>query len=369
MKIAVFHELPHGGARRVANDFSKELKKRHRVDEYIVDDEKKLSEKEFFSKIYFFKFSQKKWAGHNWKVRLYKDTVELYRLYKLHKKIASEIDKRKYDVVIVHPSKFTQAPFVLRFLHTNRVYYAHEAYRIMYEKYFRIKHSGNLLKDAYEFLSRKIKKTIDVGNIAKTPTIFVNSENTKKSILKFYSRKSIVCYPGIDAALFKSKNVKKTIDVLFIGSTKDNTDGFFDLRNAIDTLKQKIKLEVVGNGNKWIDDEELIMLYAKSKVVFCGAYNEPFGLIPLEAIFSGSSVVAINEGGYKETAIKGKTILVERKTATIANAILKGLRRKSSTAKVHLMAQAWSLKSRTKVLEKEINNISKVRKNFRKNDK
>ncbi len=369
MKIAVFHELPLGGARRVANDFSKELKKRHQIDGYIVGSEKNAMEKECYTKMYFYKFITKNWSGHNWKAKLYKDTFELYNLYKLHKKIAADIDKKKYDVVIVHPSKFTQAPFVLRFLMTNKIYYAHEAYRIMYEEHFRIRNSGNLLKDLYEFLSRKIKKTIDATNLANAPTIFVNSENTKRNIFRFYSRKSTICYPGIDTAFFKLQKVKKAIDVLFIGSTTDNTDGFFDLKNAIDIIKKKIKLEVVGGGEKWIDDKRLRLLYAQSKMVFCGAHNEPFGLIPLEAILSGSYVVALNEGGYKETYIKGKTILVERKTEAIANAIQKVLKRKSPHINSTMNTRIWSLTVRTKMLESEIKNALKIRKNFRKTDK
>jgi len=359
MKIAVFHELPIGGARRVANDFSKELKKRHHVDGYIVDNEKNLKERECYTRVYFYRFISKNWNGNNWKAKLYKDTLELFNLYKLHRIIAGDIDKKKYDVVIVHPSKFTQAPFVLRFLMSNKVYYAHEAYRIMYEKYFGIRHSGNPSKDLYEFLSRRIKKTIDAANLASSPTIFVNSENTKRNIFRFYSRRSTVCYPGIDTAFFKMQKVKKTIDVLFIGSTADNTDGFFDLKNAIDILKKKIKLEVVGGGEKWIDDKKLRLLYAQSKMVFCGAHNEPFGLIPLEAILCGSYVVAINEGGYKETYIKGRTILVERKTEAIANAILKILRRTTADSPKRKEILKWGLRYRTRIFEKEIENALK----------
>ncbi len=369
MKIAVFHELPYGGARRVVNDFSKELKKKHQVDLYIIDNKKNTDERKYYSKVYFYKFNEQEWNGRNWKAKLYKDTFEIYRIYKKHRKISNDIDKRKYDIVIVHPSKFTQAPFVLRFLKTKKVYYAHEAYRIMYEKYFRIKESGNFLKDIYEILTRRIKKAIDKRNSASAPTIFVNSENTKKNILRFYSRKSTVCYPGIDTALFKVKKIKKTIDVLFIGSTADNTDGFFDLKNALDIIKKKIKLEVVGRGEGWIDDRKLQLLYARSKVVFCGAHNEPFGLIPLEAIFSGSSVLAVNEGGYKETYMKGKTVLVERKVEVIANALEKMLRRRKINIDTEKIAAKWSLSVRTKKLEKEIKTIVQTQKKFRKNGK
>ena len=94
MKIAVFHELHSGGALRAVDEFVKGLKKDHQVDLYTTDN-----------------FTPKKWNGGNWKLKLYKDTVELYKLFKLHRKIAQEINEKEYDIVFIHPSQFTQRSF------------------------------------------------------------------------------------------------------------------------------------------------------------------------------------------------------------------------------------------------------------------
>src|SRR5947208_961490 len=101
MKIAIFHELHKGGARRAVNEFAKRLKKNHVVNLYLVDEKVKKEEKTFFNSVFLYKFTPKKWNGGNWKVRLYKDSVELFRLYKLHKQIAQKINEQKYDVVLV----------------------------------------------------------------------------------------------------------------------------------------------------------------------------------------------------------------------------------------------------------------------------
>lgn len=359
MKIAVFHELPKGGARRVVNDFSKELLKKHQVDLYTVSEERLDEERKYFSKVFLYKFHPKEWKGNNWKTRLYKDTIELNKLRNLHKEIAEKIDKKKYDVVIIHPSKFTQAPFVLKFIKTIKIYYAHEAYRIMYEKYFQIKFSSNLLKDLYEYTSRFLKKTIDRANVKCAPIIFVNSENTRRSILKYYARKSVVCYPGVDIDLFSLGKSKRKNDILFVGGTNDNSDGFFDLKRAIDLIKKKITLKVVGNGGEWIDDKILHAYYKNSKVVFCGAQNEPFGLVPLEAGASGCTVVAISEGGYKESFVKGISILTSRKPDEISKALLKAFTKKKYGSSRKELVRRWSLKVRTKKLEKEILSLIK----------
>src|SRR5690349_18727077 len=130
MKIAIFHELHAGGARRAVNEFAIRLKKKNRVDLFLVDEKTSAEENIFFSTIRLFQFIPKKWQGKNWKVRLYKDSVELFHLNKLHKKIADEINQKGYDIVLVFPSRYTQAPFLLKFLKTKSVYFAMEPLRI-----------------------------------------------------------------------------------------------------------------------------------------------------------------------------------------------------------------------------------------------
>jgi len=49
MKIAFFHELHAGGARRASNEFAKHLSKNHIVDLFIVDNQKTDCEKLFIT--------------------------------------------------------------------------------------------------------------------------------------------------------------------------------------------------------------------------------------------------------------------------------------------------------------------------------
>jgi glycosyltransferase involved in cell wall biosynthesis len=59
-----------------------------------------------------------------------------------------------------------------------------------------------------------------------------------------------------------------------------------------------------------VSEEEIIDLYARCKGLICTALDEDFGLTPLEAMASGKPVVAVNEGGFKETVVHGKTGLL-----------------------------------------------------------
>lgn len=309
MRIAIFHELDFGGARRVIMEFAKRLKKDHLVDLYYVDEDKDNDIKSYFNNIYFYRFNSKIWKGNNWKVRLYKDTIELIKLYKLHRKIAEDVKRKQYDYIFVHPSKFTQAPFLLLFIKNKCIYYCEEPLRIVYDPSI----SSNIKnipfpKNIYEFLNRKMRKSIDYENLNNARIILANSNFSKKSIRKSYDKNAKVCCLGVDADRFRPLNINKTIDILFIG----NKDKGYDLLNeSLKLFKVKPRLYTIfrDRENKKLDieDKKLVKIYNKSKVLVALNSNEPFGLIPLEAMACGTPVVAVREGGYMESVVDKET--------------------------------------------------------------
>jgi glycosyltransferase involved in cell wall biosynthesis len=71
-----------------------------------------------------------------------------------------------------------------------------------------------------------------------------------------------------------------------------------------------------------VSEEVLIDLYARCKGLICTAVDEDFGLTPIEAMASGKPVVAVNEGGFRETVVQGKTgLLVEANRDVLVRAI------------------------------------------------
>lgn len=355
MKIAFFHELHDGGARRTVNEFAKRLKKNHTVDLYIVDDAENHIEKSFFTHVFFYPFFAKKWHGGNWRVRLYKDTIELYALYILHKKVATDINNKTYDFVFIHPSQYTQAPFILRFLKTKITYYCPEPLRMVYEDTFVIPNMG-IIKKLYEYTIRYIRKNIDKTNISYADTLLTNSTHTKNTIKKAYGMQNEVCYLGVDENIFSPKDEKK-YDILFIGS-QEKIDGYTLLEKAVGLMKKKPTIKTHLSGKDWIaNDKEFAKLYQQSKVVVCLATNEPFGLIPLEAMACAVPVIALEEGGYKETVVNTVTgYLIPRDPHVLAEKLIYLL--KNDTIRKNMgkngrkiVLRKWTWDSSTKRLE------------------
>jgi glycosyltransferase involved in cell wall biosynthesis len=325
MRIAFFHELTEfSGARKAVNEYSRILIKNNSVDLYYVDEGNDSECAKCFNAVFFFKFQGRQWHGNGWKAKLYKDTIELIKLYLLHKKIGKLINSKDYDLVVVNPSRYTQTPFILRFISKRkRIYYCPEPLRMVYEDIFSLPQGMPVYKKIYEMCCRKVKKVIDNNNLGKAKLILVNSIFTKNNVSKTYGKDSIVCYPGVDKKKYFPMDFKKTTDVLFLGS-KDSIEGYDLLNEALKLFNTKPTLKTISarDNSKGLSEESLIKEYNKSKIVVCLSKNEPFGLIPLEAMSCGMPVIAVNEGGYRETVINGKTgFLINRDKEELADKI------------------------------------------------
>lgn len=308
MKIALFHEVVSGGARRGANEFAKALRsKGHIVDLYIVAAQSPIDEKDYYDSVYYYPFIPKEWKGKSWKHKLYKDTIELYTLYTLHKKIAADIAGKAYDFAFIHPSQYTQAPFLLRFLDIPKLYYCQEPLRMIYEKNLDQTNQLDFFRKRYERMTRKIRKVLDRQNILSADIIFANSTFTQKNIYDAYALESIVCHMGVDIERFHETTTKKDIDILYIGSD-DPIDGYDLFEQTLRLVQTKPQVECLMRGKKWLtNDRELADYYSRAKVVLCFGKREPFGLIPLEAMSCGAVVIALDEGGYTDSVEDKKT--------------------------------------------------------------
>src|SRR5258708_1780159 len=123
MKIALYYHLNFGGAKRVVMEHAKGLKEKgHSVDLYAVNLENDIFDPSpYCENVFNYSFSLS--SSFPFSKRIIQDYKNFFTYKKLHQKIAHDVDSRKYDIILAHPDKFTQAPFLLQFVSTKSIYY------------------------------------------------------------------------------------------------------------------------------------------------------------------------------------------------------------------------------------------------------
>lgn len=159
----------------------------------------------------------------------------------------------------------------------------------------------------------------DVHNSHRVDYFIANSQYVKQRILKFYQRDAQVIYPPVQVDFYQLSEKKESYYVAasrFVPYKKMDV-----IVRAFSKMRDK-KLIVVGDGPQWeevkkiaapnvemlgVQSKEILReLLQKAKAfVFCAL--EDFGILPVEAMASGTPVIAFGKGAVRETVIEGKT--------------------------------------------------------------
>ena len=355
MKIAVYHDLPSGGAKRTLYESMKRLSQRHTIDVYTLDtaDRDFCDLRPFSNAEYVYHFSPfKRFHSPLGRLNQLQRWRDLQQLDQLARRIAAEIDDRKYDIVFAQPSMWTQAPLVLRYLRTPTLYYCHEPPRHLYESQYRDSNAklgwrGALdVADPLIRLYRTTAQRFDRLAVQAAKSVLVNSTFIHERVKQIYGIDSIICYHGVDTDLYSPHAAKAAEQhVLSVGAIQPHK-GFDFLIESLGYVDPAARpaLYLVGNMESaaekkllqalarekgvnlrievGVDQATLVQRYNAATFIVYAPHNEPFGLVPLEAMACGKPVVGVNEGGVKETVVNHVTgVLVERHAESFGRAV------------------------------------------------
>lgn len=357
LKIAVFHNLPSGGAKRALYGYVEFLSKNgNQVDVFIPStaNEEFLPLKGLARDVHVFDVPKTTTGSIYSTIKYIPPSVKhisLRDLQNTEKKMAAVINKGDYDVVFSEQDQYTMAPFLLRYITKPMVFYCQQPLRndAVSEVIFP-RRKNNLAGKFVGLGSRLVVKRgldLDKTNSFHSSYTLANSYFSRETILRMYGINARVSYLGVDPEMFKPLEVEKERFILSVGTlTPEKGHGF--LVDSVSMMDSEIrpKLVVVSNSSfpPWkkylekhaadlgvemeilslINDSELAMLYNRAETVVYSPYLEPFGLVPLESMACGTPVVAVKEGGVRETVVHGKTgLLVDRDEEIFADAVTK----------------------------------------------
>lgn len=338
MRIALFHVLPSGGAKRALYELTRRLSRSHPIDVYTLSTSEAsfCDLRPFAKKNLVYPFTPSRLFdtpfGRLNQLQRWRD---LNRLKILNQQVALEIDSQDYEVVFVHPCMWTQAPPILRHLRTPAVYYCAEPPRAIYEL-DAAQSNGSLLwrqmldrLDPLIPLYRSTLRRLDWESTRSARTVLVNSKFTREAASRVYGIKPEVCYLGVDSTTFRPLDHTMRQDyVLSVGAIAPHK-GFDFLIESLATLPPDARpsLTLVGNAESEgtrqhleslakersvrlsiqvsVSQENLVRWYNEAALFMYAPHNEPFGLAPLEAMACGTPVVGVAEGGVMETVRDG----------------------------------------------------------------
>jgi len=357
MRIAIYHNLPSGGAKRTLGESVGRLSGLHEIDVYTLGcaDHQFADIRGMVSKHAIFHFHptplmRSPFGRINQAIRLF----DLLRLKRLNQKIANIIERGKYDVVFVQPCMFEGSPSLLNYVsQTPSVFYCHETLRILYEQmpsrpYDSLDSPRRRLLNMIDPMSglyRGYLQRKDRQNVRNAGVVLVNSLYSHDAIAAAYGVKPKVSYHGVDTNLFRPINLDRESWVLSVGSITPLKGFDFLIRTLAHIHHEKRPtLKIVSNFANpheyeylsqlardlsvsiemiiGVSDEELVRLYNKAALTVYAPINEPFGLIALESMACGTPIVAVDEGGLRESVVPNSVgLLVERDEDEFAHAI------------------------------------------------
>jgi glycosyltransferase involved in cell wall biosynthesis len=244
--------------------------------------------------------------------------------------------REDYDVINAHmaPSHW------IRKSNERVIWYCHTPLRDVYDLYNYRLSLKKLHQKPVHIIGSKAVKILDQGVVKNIEKIVTNSYNTRSRIIKYYGRHDTTVLgggveyenyeKGSDGKYFLypsriSPNKRQDYAIRAFNHFKRQVKGYkLIIAGAVseDKFYQNYykKLVALANGVGYVEiitdasDKRLAHLYSNCTAVLFTPLNEDYGLVPIEGMASYKPVIAVNEGGTRET-------IEDRKTGILTNSI------------------------------------------------
>jgi glycosyltransferase involved in cell wall biosynthesis len=356
MKIALFHNLPSGGAKRAVYEQVRQLAKHHAIDLFTLSsaNQEFLDVRSYCSKVIVEKYSpgrllKSPFGRMNQLIRL----LDLVRLRGKMKGLAEQIQGGDYDIAFVHQCFLTNSPTILKDLKIPTLFYSHDTLRSIYDpvipRPYRRNHKLSSFIDRFDPLRLSYYKLLaneDRTSMRAATKIITNSYFLRESIYRISGRAPFVNYLGADTNTFRPLDLPRQKFVISVGAILPNK-GYDTAIQCIARIPKQIRpiLIIAGNAASVEEQNYLMMLADELEVkleirhnlndteqttlynqALCTLYTpilEPFGLVAIESMACGTPVVGIREGGVRESVVDGETgFLCERDPGQLSEAIV-----------------------------------------------
>jgi glycosyltransferase involved in cell wall biosynthesis len=363
MRIALYHNLPPGGALRMLAEMTRRSAACHEYELFSLDlgNDDRYAHHEYATSRHLVdsvaRSTSVAISGQTTRSTSSRDRkavlaplAVLGRVERAQQSIAGLMDGGDFDVALVHPCQFEQAPSLLRHLHLPSLYFLQEPHRRSTERGYQPT-SGTSPSLPHRLGAAAYHRYVgwrDRAAAQSATMIACNSVHSLGRIRAVYDRDAELCLPGVDTDHFRLSTVvsrRTRPSVLSVGAL-DPTKGHAFVIDAVACLPAELRPDVVLVGEREADgyvddlatraegvgvdltvhrrvtDDGLVALYQAASVTMAAALNEPFGLTVFESMACGTPVVAVAEGGYLETVTHGVNgFLVDRAPGAAAAAL------------------------------------------------
>jgi len=222
------------------------------------------------------------------------------------------------------------------------VYYCQEPPRHYYEPDLQNITAKKKAGKALGSWSNWMDKRLDRSGVEHVDQILVNSDYSREYVWRTYGKMPRTVYLGVDLERFHDAGSARENMVLAVGGNYYLKAHDFIVRSLGKVPGElRPRLTVIGKGDRQHEfrnlasdcgvelecvegasDEKVVELYNRARATVIAYIMEPFGLVAIESMACATPVVAVREGGLRESVTEETGWLTDRSEDDFASAIV-----------------------------------------------